>query len=483
MARSTFRPVAVASATMVRFDTASGSNTPADVTSAAKGSSSIPGSVLVSDADSGGLPVILGPDGVTTLYQKTLDYKGNVTATATLTAYSSGVTTPYDPSVVFAPLATDSPYPRSGPRTWILGDSITVNGVNTSTPNTWESRAWYIAASIAAEGKFVIDGIAATGGFTTTQVLATHVPTVLAAKPAMCVVLCGRNDVVNVVPWATVKANLLSMYTQLIAAGVMPVPCTLTANTGNTSAQASLTDQINNFIRIYAAAHKLPVMDVATLTNTTAGGQVTGWFADASHPNAVGAKGIGAFVATQLASILPPFTPPVAIVNSSPTTDFNLVTNPLFLTDTNADGTPDNFTVVAGSATGSVALVAGTGSVRGNYMVVSRSGGTGIYYAKMAASAPVVAGRRMALSLRLKATVEAGSAQCFVRAVHASNTTVYAGISEWAADIAEPGLFYTEFVVPAGVTNINIWAGLSAGTGSISVAQLSFRDLTAQDSL
>lgn len=480
MARNIFRPAAAASGSIVRFDTASGSDTPADIQTL--NGTSIEGSRLRAHSSSGALPPFLGPDGVSTLYAKALDYQGAATGGST-TLTGTAATPAYDPSSAFAPLGADSPYPRVGPGAWALGDSITANGISTTNPPAFESRAWYVVASMALEGRLRVDGVAATSGYTTAQILATHLPTVVAARPAMCFVLAGRNDVVNGVAWATTKANLQAIYGALLAAGTMPILLTLTANSGNTSAQNLLTDQINGFIRAYASAHRLPLVDIATYTNTTAGAQVSGWFADASHPNAVGAKNIGTYVATVLSPWLAPHVPQLALWNSTPTDSYNLVTTPLMLVDTNSDGVPDNYTNVPGTATGTSALVAGTGNVRGSYNTVSRTGGTGVYYNKMAASAAVTAGHRMALSARIKATVEAGSATAFLRAVNAANSTVYAGIDGWAADIAEPTLFYTEFVVPAGVTNINLWWGLASGTGSISVAQLSLRDLTTMDSL
>jgi hypothetical protein len=74
--RNLFRPVAISTTgARVRFDTASGSDTPADVTPLGGGASIINATVR-SDSYSGGLPSILGPDGVMTLYQKTLSAAG-----------------------------------------------------------------------------------------------------------------------------------------------------------------------------------------------------------------------------------------------------------------------------------------------------------------------------------------------------------------------------------------------------------------------
>jgi hypothetical protein len=85
MARLIFRPSPGATGSKVRIDTASGSNTPANITPIDRGQA-IPGAILQAGHVTGNVPAFYGPDGVTTLYEKQLDYAGNVTGTiATLT--------------------------------------------------------------------------------------------------------------------------------------------------------------------------------------------------------------------------------------------------------------------------------------------------------------------------------------------------------------------------------------------------------------
>lgn len=88
MPRRLFRPVAVAPGVFVRFDTASGSDTPADIRPEGFSGVPIAGSIVKSD-QFGRLPAIEGPNDVRTLYQKTLGADGSVAATTTLTAGES----------------------------------------------------------------------------------------------------------------------------------------------------------------------------------------------------------------------------------------------------------------------------------------------------------------------------------------------------------------------------------------------------------
>jgi hypothetical protein len=85
MARMIFRPSPGATATYVRIDTAAGTNTPADVV-AVDSAQPIRGAIMRAGSRTGVVQNFYGPDGVTTLYEKQLDYAGNVLSTiATLT--------------------------------------------------------------------------------------------------------------------------------------------------------------------------------------------------------------------------------------------------------------------------------------------------------------------------------------------------------------------------------------------------------------
>lgn len=113
MPRYLFRPAPAPSGARVRFDTASGSNTPADIRPVGYDGVSIPGSELRAD-DNGRLPNFIGPNNVQTLWQKTLDYRGTVTGTpVNLFAEAGGGQ---------APANEVSPYPRKAGQESITGN-------------------------------------------------------------------------------------------------------------------------------------------------------------------------------------------------------------------------------------------------------------------------------------------------------------------------------------------------------------------------
>jgi lysophospholipase L1-like esterase len=125
-----------------------------------------------------------------------------------------------------------------------IGDSITANGYvapNTTDGPKYGGQSYLQRASQLSGGKFRIGGVAATSGYTSTQVLTTHLPTVLAAKPRYCIVLCGTNDVP--IGSSTTKANLLAIWNALANAGITPILATLTPAT-TTPARTSTRSRI-----------------------------------------------------------------------------------------------------------------------------------------------------------------------------------------------------------------------------------------------
>ncbi|HHN6278777.1 TPA: SGNH/GDSL hydrolase family protein, partial [Klebsiella pneumoniae] len=86
-----------------------------------------------------------------------------------------------------------------------IGDSITAYGVAWSGANASgtsyapciNDQSWHGWASLFTNGRIQLAGISATGGYTVTQVKNVHLPNAIAADPTFCVVMCGRNDIVQ----------------------------------------------------------------------------------------------------------------------------------------------------------------------------------------------------------------------------------------------------------------------------------------------
>lgn len=157
MPRYQFRPAPLATTgAQVRFDTASGTNTPADITLDPFGTP-IEGSIIRSAPSSGALPPIWGPNNVRTLYQKTLDYRGTptgevVTLTGGVSDSTIGSTVAgYDPRVTaFRGLMTNALWAFSS-QTAIQGTAgtsrVLFNVLQAGTDLRLEYSGWYSATA------------------------------------------------------------------------------------------------------------------------------------------------------------------------------------------------------------------------------------------------------------------------------------------------------------------------------------------------
>jgi hypothetical protein len=122
----------------VRLDSASGSTSPTAV-SPTDSAYVFPGAILRSDATTGELPRVAA--GVATLYQKTLDASGGVTATATLTgALVDGAGPGSLPAQTFPIPVNISQEPKTaGPNTWTGTQDFTgatVTGISGGVPTS-----------------------------------------------------------------------------------------------------------------------------------------------------------------------------------------------------------------------------------------------------------------------------------------------------------------------------------------------------------
>ncbi|CAI1180102.1 Prophage tail fibre N-terminal [Serratia ficaria] len=357
----------------------------------------------------------------------------------------------------------------------VAGDSISQFGLAASQPNAKgkiyeplvNAQCWAAWAMLFTGGRFRYAGTYATGGYTAAQILAKHIPRVIAAKPTFCIVLAGRNDVVKSLDFETVtRPALTKIYSKLRRAGIIPVVCTMSAQSGNTPGQDVLRYKINAFNRAYAAKYGLPFVDLhAATTDPLTGQWLPGYNQDASHPWPVAAKVMGKAVADAMNEWMAPTTPRKAISVTTPETSDNLLANPLFIDHT--DGIPDGW-VIDQSGTFSVA---DDPDVLGNAFVMSgRSGSIAMCHRTL----PIIAGQRYGFGLEAKIAASLSSwVSCYVVAGSSTGDTaetVYlAGLRNWKESTEGYGYFYYEFTAPADVSEVTIVA--KAQDGTLSIAQ------------
>lgn len=126
----------------------------------------------------------------------------------------------------------------------LLGDSLTANGKD------WNPRLGRRDVRNAGQG-----------GYLTGQMLWMLDTCVVAARPEICFVLAGINDLFNDIPPATVFANQRQIVTRLIAGGVRPVVQSVLFVHDNAALNARI-GALNAQLREWCAANGIDWLDI-----------------------------------------------------------------------------------------------------------------------------------------------------------------------------------------------------------------------------
>ncbi len=357
-----------------------------------------------------------------------------------------------------------------------LGDSISAFAITTSGNYNSTNRdmaplvchqGWIIWAQLFSQGRVTFDGVYATGGFRTDEILKTHVPRVIAAAPPVCIVLGGRNNIVQGISLSKTISDFKQIFQKLRRAGILPVVCTMSAQNENTDAMKALQSGINDWLRSYAEKFSLPLIDFhAATTNPATGEWYDGYWSDKSHPNATGARVMGQCVSDTLSQWLAPTLPRKAIANTNPENDANKLDNPLFYQN---DGkNPDGWTVINPG----VSSVEANSAIKGmSWHLNSDSSGP----ATRKKTINVTAGAKMMLGYEFKADSAGTNSIYVVAGDDPAGTGYLAGMGLWKGQCDSWGYFCQEFTVPDGVTKITLFI---SAAGGLSLAQMSTFDIS-----
>ncbi|CAI1143033.1 SGNH/GDSL hydrolase family protein [Serratia ficaria] len=356
-----------------------------------------------------------------------------------------------------------------------IGDSITAFGQAASGSNATgtiykplvNAQCWAAWAMLKTGARYRYVGMSATGGFTASQILATHVPKAIVAKPTFCIVLAGRNDVVKLLDFETeTRPALAQIYLQLRFAGIIPIVCTMSAQSGNSEAQDVLRYKINAFCRQYAAKYGLPLVDLhAATTDPLTGQWIPGYNQDASHPWPIAAKVMGEAVADAMIEWQAPTTPRKAVSVTTPTNSDNILPNPLFIES--SDGVPSGWVVDSSG----VFSVETDPDILGNAFVMT---GAGTSIAAAHCTVPVDAGQKYGFGVEIKMSANSSSwVSIYVVSgtsiIGGAETIYLAGIRNWKYSTDGYGYFYYEFTAPSDYSEVTIIA--KAQDGTLRVAQ------------
>ena len=417
---------------------------------------------------------------------RTITVGGTVTPTSIGAATTASVTAVADDVAALATVATTGAYTDlSGtpslahvgglPMVAFLGDSISNPAGSTKTGTgsvQFGAKCWQIWASMLSGGKFLVGHIGGAGGATTATVVSTWLPALIAEAtpviaPKACVVLIGTNDAGTAVAFATTKANLISIWTGLSAAGIEPILCTLTPRSGAVAYQ-----QINAFIRWYAAANGHKLIDFAqapTLCHNNDGTWLSGLASDGIHPTDLGAKAMGQIVADKFAEWGMLTSGPWLTPAQADGMNTISATNSLMMTDTGADGVPDSWALTGSGGTSALAS-----ATIGNKATVTRAAATTTL---LSTGVTIPANVYVAVGMRISATVAGVSPEVEFRALSCN--------PKWftfkaTCDVPE-GCVLTGIVLVTSSNPAISGVSINAGDGSVAVfSQPTIYDLTTK---
>ena len=356
-----------------------------------------------------------------------------------------------------------------------IGDSITAyNGDGVR----WNGKGWLNQACVITDSRFKQLFHSATPGYTSAQVLAESLPTLLArsVKPDYCFVLVGTNDQGTGVPYATTFSNITKIYDDLLNADIIPIACTVPPRNNPTPTAATNMLRHNTWIRKTAAERGLALVDFYNaLVDPATGNYKSGLNADDVHPTEAGAKVMGEAAAKVLNEILTPWTP--AITQALPDSN-NLLSNPFNLTDTDSDGIPDGWQAPT-PAGATFSIVNPTNSdVIGRWFKVTRAAAGGTTILRRSFGSGITPGDKFGIGLKFKLE-KATSAQIDVNLFQYGNSSnlIISPVYQWKTEI-DSRTRYLEFEVPAGVVSFQLDVSFS-GVGELSIGQFTLRNLTA----
>lgn len=361
----------------------------------------------------------------------------------------------------------------------MIGDSnaehdldATARAAGYAWPGSFTDRGILMWAHVLSGGKLRFGNTYGASGTFVGDTIA-QADSAIASGAKTCVIISGTNDA-GQVAFATTVANYTAVIQKLLAAGVLPVLCTLMPRIDRTDVTAN--DKINRWLTQTAAVMGLPLVDFySALSAPTNGAWAAGVNTDTLHVNSAGAKIAGQLLATTLQPVVAP-TPPPLLVSQGTTDTSVLLANGLFQ---NGAGTPTGWTT-AGAPTVALAPDATVGL--GNIWTVTRTGGVDATFRPNAfPQLAVTADHRILIGCKLKATVPAGGvfSMKIQEQVGGSSRFMFA-LNSWTKDVPAGSAVAQEFVVPTGVTGVTVFFELKTVDGvSASIGQFTAVDLTA----
>jgi len=366
---------------------------------------------------------------------------------------------------------------------WI-GDSIAppartysgvdaVNGLGVLlTPADFLAWAHLLSSAQIQYGK-----VAGIGGQRADQMVPRIVADALSHGGQFCGISTGTNDASAGRTPAQHAADIRAMCAAIVAAGQTPILTTGVPNpSGGATNYRLLFDQYRRFTIAYAIQNGWPLVDTySALVDPATGGYLTAYDSgDGIHPNNAGKRVMGeALVAAMQPYLAPLKVAPAAWDTAAQTA--NLVPNPLFKVDTNADGVPDSWT-----KTGTLTVTTGTdAAVKGRWMRIQETASAGFAQVQAPITITGLPGRSIAVSGLFRVVGTTATTLTISTSGAATNLNMRP-IAGWTEPTGDWRTFYLQAKVPVGATSMAINFNTNGGaTVDAYVAQLGVYDLTA----
>ena len=273
---------------------------------------------------------------------------------------------------------------------------------------------------------------------------------------------------------------MLSIYNQLLTAGIMPVACTLNPSNALGGVDTNLT-AFNTWIVRNAQLMGLPLVDFYGALASDSGGYAAGLNNDNVHQSPAGAKVMGTAIWNALKPLV--VAQPPWISQDQPTTDATRkIGNALFLTDTNADGVPDLW-AVSGAPTVALATdTANFGARSGKVWTITRGASNAV--ATLTPAVTLTPGGRLWYAIKFATTgVQAAGGSIDIHLESTDQATELLGMQAWPAqDTAGMAVYVLagEMVMPSGLPSNNLQIRCQIRTGgTLKLAQPTLIDLAA----
>lgn len=333
-------------------------------------------------------------------------------------------------------------------------------------------------------GRVQVTGLYSHAGFGSSQLvpLVTEF-TQASPKPGKVVILCGTNDAQGTLVGATFRTNLLAIIQAALDAKIEPVLCTIPPlGSAFTAAKRGQVSAINAQVRLLGSLLNLHVIDYhAALTDPATGLWLAGMDSgDGVHPAYAGQLAMAQAAAAVLTPLSPAGGLPLVQSNTDPS---NLFTNPLALTDANADGIPDGWDAWNGTTTGLAYSLVTDAAIRGRWATITAT----------------ASNAQAQIQNRRVGGFAAGDSVYFAALVKTSGLNAAAGFAvyvNWWLDYggtlvrqdalgsggpvgSGPGLYAGTFVAPATATQVSVQLTPAASTGVYQLGQVTGYNRTA----